>query len=80
MPMHTKIKDAVDRVGPDRVLYGSDAPFHHPAVEILRVEVSGLERDLLDRVLRTNGRALFLGEERGGVKEVSGARSTDTGG
>jgi len=24
-------------IGSERVLYGSDAPFHHPAVEILRV-------------------------------------------
>jgi len=79
MPMHTKIKEAVDRIGSDRVLYGSDAPFHHPAVEILRVQVSGLEPDLLDRVLRTNGRALFLGEEGVGVKEVSGARPSEKG-
>jgi predicted TIM-barrel fold metal-dependent hydrolase len=78
MPMHTKIKEAVDRVGPDRVLYGSDAPFHHPAVEILRVQVSGLEPDLLDRVLRRNARALFLGETADGVKEVTGARTTDS--
>jgi predicted TIM-barrel fold metal-dependent hydrolase len=63
MPMHTKIKEAVERVGPDRVLYGSDAPFHHPAVEILRVQVSGLEPELVDRILGANGRALFLGEE-----------------
>jgi predicted TIM-barrel fold metal-dependent hydrolase len=77
MPMHTKIKEAVERVGPERVLYGSDAPFHHPAVEILRVQVSGLEPELLERVLRTNGRALFLGEEGVRVKEVTGARRTD---
>jgi predicted TIM-barrel fold metal-dependent hydrolase len=79
MPMHTKIKEAVDRIGSDRVLYGSDAPFHHPAVEILRVQVSGLEPDVLDRVLRANGRALFLGEEGVGVKEVSGARPSEKG-
>jgi uncharacterized protein len=78
MPMHTKIKEAVDRVGPDRVLYGSDAPFHHPAVEILRVQVSGLDDTLLDRVFSTNARALFLGEEPAGVEEVSGARPADT--
>src|SRR5437867_1921430 len=37
MPMHTKIKEAVARVGSERVLYGSDAPFHHPEVEMLKV-------------------------------------------
>jgi predicted TIM-barrel fold metal-dependent hydrolase len=74
MPMHTKIKEAVERVGPERVIYGSDAPFHHPAVEILRVRVSGLEAELLDRVLRENGRALFLGA-RSEREEVSGSRA-----
>jgi predicted TIM-barrel fold metal-dependent hydrolase len=77
MPMHTKIKEAVERVGAERVLYGSDAPFHHPAVEILRVQVSGLAPNLLERVLSANGRALFLGEEGVGVKEVSGARPSE---
>jgi predicted TIM-barrel fold metal-dependent hydrolase len=77
MPMHTKIRDAVERIGLERVLYGSDVPFHHPAVEILRVKVSGLEPDLLERVLSGNGRALFLGEEAAPPKEVSGARLTD---
>jgi predicted TIM-barrel fold metal-dependent hydrolase len=72
MPMHTKIRDAVERVGPDRVMYGSDAPFHHPAVEILRVQVSGLEPDLLERVLHGNGRALFLREEAVAVTSSTG--------
>jgi predicted TIM-barrel fold metal-dependent hydrolase len=76
MPMHTKIKEAVERVGPERVLYGSDAPFHHPAVEILRVRVSGLEPDDLDRVLRASGRMLFLGQETV-RREGGGERSTD---
>ena len=60
MPMHTKIKEAVDRVGVERVLYGSDVPFHHPAVEMLRVRVSGLDDAQLDRVLRRNSVELFL--------------------
>jgi predicted TIM-barrel fold metal-dependent hydrolase len=74
MPMHTKIKEAVERVGVERVLYGSDAPFHHPAVEILRVQVSGLGPDQLQQVLSANGRALFLGK---GVndEEVTSARA-----
>jgi hypothetical protein len=61
MPMHTKIREAVERVGPERVLYGSDAPFHHPSVEIAKVRVSGLEPALVERVLGENGRTLFLG-------------------
>jgi predicted TIM-barrel fold metal-dependent hydrolase len=76
MPMHSKIKEAVDRVGPTRVMYGSDVPFHHPAVEILRVKVSGLEPELLERVLRTNARSIFCGTEAAAPKEVSGARLT----
>jgi predicted TIM-barrel fold metal-dependent hydrolase len=62
MPMHTKIREAVDRVGPDRVLYGSDAPFHHPAVELAKVRLSGLDDERLDRVLGANGRRLFFGD------------------
>jgi predicted TIM-barrel fold metal-dependent hydrolase len=73
MPMHTKIKEAVDRVGVDRVLYGSDAPFHHPAVEILRVQVSGLGPDELDRVLRRNSLELFLGRATAPSEEVTPA-------
>jgi len=62
MPMHTKIREAVERVGPDRVLYGSDVPFHHPRVEIEKVRVSGLEPPLVERVLGANARTLFLGD------------------
>lgn len=63
MPMHSKICEAVERVGPDRVLYGSDTPFHHPSVELAKVRVSGLPTDLTDRVLGENSRRLFFGED-----------------
>ena len=59
MPMHTKIREAVERVGPERVLYGSDAPFHHPEVEMLKVRLSGLSDELVGRVLRSNSEQLF---------------------
>jgi uncharacterized protein len=62
MPMHTKIAEAVERVGPDRVMYGSDAPFHHPKVEIEKVRVSGLEPGLVERVLGLNAVSLFVGD------------------
>jgi len=63
MPMHTKIRDAVERVGRTRVLFGSDAPAHHPTVEIMKVELSGLGPELIARVLNSNGRLLFFGDE-----------------
>ena len=63
MPMHSKIREAVERVGPDRVLYGSDTPFHHPSVELTKVRVSGLSADLTERVLGENSRRLFFGEQ-----------------
>lgn len=62
MPMHAKIREAVERVGPDKVLYGSDTPFHHPSVELTKVRVSGLPTELADRVLGENGRRLFFGD------------------
>src|SRR4029453_19067225 len=73
MPMHTKIKEAVERVGVERVLYGSDSPFHHPAVEILRVQVSGLSEQELDHVMRRNSSELFLGDRADRSKEVATA-------
>jgi predicted TIM-barrel fold metal-dependent hydrolase len=64
MPMHTKIAEAVQRVGPEKVMYGSDAPFHEVGVEVRKVQVSGLEPALVERVLATNARKLFFGDER----------------
>jgi predicted TIM-barrel fold metal-dependent hydrolase len=63
MPMHTKIRDAIDALGPTRVLYGSDMPAYHPQIEIDKVRLSGLSDELVDRVLDRNARALFLRED-----------------
>ena len=63
MPMHTKIREAYERVGETRVLFGTDVPFHHPLVEITKVRVSGLDDEAVERVLSRNGRLLFFGEE-----------------
>jgi len=59
MPMHTKIKEAYEVVGEDRVLYGSDIPCHHPSVEIQRVKVSGLNEEQLNRVFYENAKDLL---------------------
>jgi predicted TIM-barrel fold metal-dependent hydrolase len=54
MPMHTKIKEAYERVGSSRIFWGSDVPFHHYAVEILRTNVSGLPESALHDVFYNN--------------------------
>lgn len=53
-PMHFKIKEAYHKVGSGRVFWGSDAPFHHYAVEILRTEASGLSESQLENVFYNN--------------------------
>lgn len=54
MPMHTKVKEAVEVLGDNRVMYGSDSPFHEPAVEIDRICSAGLSEKQLDRVFYQN--------------------------
>jgi uncharacterized protein len=60
MPMHTKIKEAVEKVGVERVLYGSDTPFHRPEVEMLKVKLSGLNESDQEMVLGKNAERLFF--------------------
>jgi uncharacterized protein len=62
MPMHSKILEAVERVG-HRVLYGSDSPFHDPSVEMLKVKVSGLDEQGIRAVLHGNAERLFFSHE-----------------
>jgi len=54
MPMHTKIKEAMEIVGEDRVMYGCDIPFHHPSVELQRVNVADLNERQLRKILHDN--------------------------
>jgi predicted TIM-barrel fold metal-dependent hydrolase len=57
--MHSKIKEAVERLGDDRVMYGSDVPFGHPAWEIPKVRTSGLSEEHLQKVLHDNAKEIF---------------------
>lgn len=59
MPMHTKIKEAYEQVGSDRVMFGTDIPFHHPSVEIQRAMVSGLSQAQLEDVFYNNIKKLL---------------------
>lgn len=59
MPMHTKIKEAMKRVGKDRVMYGDDAPCGHPSWELEKARASGLKEADLQRFLGTNAKRLY---------------------
>ena len=61
MPMSLKIKEAVEKVGADRVMYGSDGPWHEPKVEQLKVQLAGLAPEDLDAVMHGTAQRLFLG-------------------
>jgi len=57
--MHSKIKEAVEKVGEGRVVFGSDYPFHDYSVELRKVDVAGLTRRQKDLVLRENAKMLL---------------------
>lgn len=77
MPMHSKIRTAFERVGAERVMYGSDAPFHDPGVELRKVAVSGLDEPARERVLGLNARRLFFGSDNAPVSAPTESKSDD---
>ena len=58
--MHSKIKEAVEKVGEDRVVFGSDYPFHDYSVELQKVKVAGLTESQEELVLYRNAMKLLL--------------------
>ncbi len=60
MPMSVKILEAVNTIGSNRVLYGSDGPWHEPKVEQLKVQLAGLQPDDLENVMHKSSQRLFL--------------------
>lgn len=59
MPMGIKIKQAYEEVGADRIMFGTDIPFHHPSVEIQKVLTCGLKEKELEDVFYHNVLRLF---------------------
>ena len=57
--MHTKIREAYETVGPDRIMWGLDAPFHHPTVEMQKTIVSGLTDEQIEDVFYNNAKKLL---------------------
>lgn len=54
-----RIRWVVDRIGADRLVFGSDATLIDPAVTLGSIDAAGLASDELDAVLHGNARTIF---------------------
>ena len=61
MPYPAKIREAVERIGADRVLYASDGPACSPLIEVEKVRLAGLAADAERLVLGENAARLLDG-------------------
>ena len=59
MPMPRKIREAYEEVGHDRIMFGTDSPFHPAAVESQKVLCSGLDKRGMEDVFYNNAAKLM---------------------
>jgi uncharacterized protein len=59
MPYPGKIAEAVHRLGPERVMYGSDGPVCSPRIEVEKVRLAKLGETAEKRVLCENAERIF---------------------
>lgn len=59
MPMPSKIREAYERVGAERIMFGTDTPFHHPTVEMQKVITSGLYKEAQEKIFYENAAKFF---------------------
>lgn len=59
MPMGVKIRQAYEEVGKNRIMFGTDFPFHHPSVEIQKVLTCGLSEEAQKQIFYDNVLGLF---------------------
>lgn len=59
MPMQSKIKEAYETVGKERIMFGTDAPFHHPSIEIQKVLTANLSEAAQQAVFYDNAARLM---------------------
>lgn len=65
MPYPAKIREAVERIGADRVMYGSDGPVCSPRLEVEKVRLAGLSVEDERLVLADNALGLIQNVKRG---------------
>ena len=50
---------SVETVGHNRIMFGTDTPFHDPSVEIQKVLVSGVDQGGIEKILYHNAAEFF---------------------
>ena len=59
-----KLEDSFQRLGADRLLFGSDVPLHNPSVMVQRIRVMGLSKEDEEKILSGNAVRVFgLGDK-----------------
>jgi predicted TIM-barrel fold metal-dependent hydrolase len=61
MPYPAKVREAVERIGAERVIYASDGPVCSPRIEVEKVRLAGLDPDAERLVLGENSLRIFGG-------------------
>jgi uncharacterized protein len=59
MPYPYRVREAVERLGPERILYASDGPACSPRIEVEKVRLAGLDPEAERLVLGANARRLL---------------------
>jgi predicted TIM-barrel fold metal-dependent hydrolase len=59
IPNAKKLKFVADRIGPERLLFGTDIPTDNPAVEIHKVRAAGFDEKTLDMIFWKNAARLL---------------------
>ena len=59
LKMPSKIREAYETVGKNRIMFGTDTPFHDPSVELQKVLVSGVDEEGIRRILYDNAADFF---------------------
>ena len=76
MPMGVKIRQAYEEVGHDRIMFGTDYPFHHPSVEIQKVLTCGLDEAAMQDVFYNNAKSCSANKNSSAPDRRSGALYT----
>mgnify|MGYP000847675263 FL=1 len=56
---HRVVRGAIDKIGADRIIWGTDVPLHHIEVEMLKIKMAKLTEKELELALGLNAAKLF---------------------